>query len=361
MKKKYYLFLIPSLVIFSVIQISLAEELAEVNEPILNLSHFNDSEKGELNGQNEWSDVWNSLLVQDRVVFEGDKAIKNQDDFAAASYKELDDSFIEKGVISLKIKIRNNSFSDNQDIFGLYRGIGEDYIALLRFANDFDGRENMLLISLAGSTDVQELGTLTQGEWHKISLGWRNEDFKVRIKIDDNEWTDWFESQTEWDTEQFGVKITLPEADKYGDFYIDDIKSFIGYGEPVVQETEESTATTTIKSDLDEGEIVTAQIDGDLILETSTETATSTSPILDFILDLVEDIKEAVTGTSEESTPPEVPAVPEVETPVEAPIEELPAPIPEVETPVVPVEEVPPPPQPISSEINNNETTTTTF
>ncbi|MBI5072009.1 hypothetical protein HZB93_03935 [Candidatus Falkowbacteria bacterium] len=162
------------------------------------------------------------------MKFQGTKAIKNQAEFGGIDYKELKKEFLENGVVSTEIQIDDNDFSDNQDLFGIYKGIGEEYVALFRFGNNFDNRSNMLLLSKANSTDVAEIGQITQGEWHKISLGWRKSDFKIRVKIDDNNWSEWFDSQTSWDNEPFGIRISAPSANDYGDFYFADIKSTVG-------------------------------------------------------------------------------------------------------------------------------------
>lgn len=210
---------------------------------------FDGYENGNLNGQGGWSDAWNSLLVQDAVTFGGDKAIQNRAGVGAIGYKELSDEFSEKGVVSVKIRIDGNSFSDNQNVFGLYKGMNEEYVALFRFGNHFDGLKNMLLLSIAESADVAEVEQITQGEWHKISIAWRNGDFKIRIKVDNNDWTEWFPSQTTWNKDEpLGIRVSLPEADRYGNFYIDDIKSFVAYEEPVydpVLLVEETTSDTT--------------------------------------------------------------------------------------------------------------------
>lgn len=128
--------------------------------------------------------------------------------------------FFEAGVVSAEMRIDRNSFSDNQDLFGIYKGIGEEFIALFRFANNFDNRQNMLLLSVAESADTVELGQITQREWHKLSLGWRSSDFKIRVRVDNNDWSEWFDSQTSWGEDSFGVRITMPPAQDYGDFYL---------------------------------------------------------------------------------------------------------------------------------------------
>ena len=187
--------------------------------------NFDNDNNGDLNGQDGWSNVWNPLFVQDAVTFQGTKAIKNDAQFGAAGYKELPKEFLDAGVVSAEVRIDGNSFSDNQDLFGVYKGIGEEYIALFRFANNFDNRQNMLLLSIADSADVIELGQMTQGEWHKISLGWRKSDFKIRVKVDNNSWTEWFDSQTSWEGGPFGIRISSPAANDYGNFYFADVNS----------------------------------------------------------------------------------------------------------------------------------------
>lgn len=195
--------------------------------------NFEAYQTGDLNGQSGWSDVWNSPLIQQEVVFEGIQAVKNQHGFATGAYKGLSDSFVTEGVTSIKIRVDNNSHSDNQDIFGLYKGIGEEYIALFKFANDFEGHSNKLLLSVAGSTETKTVGSFSQGEWHKISLAWRDSDFRIRVKVDNGEWSGWFSSQTTWNTRSdLGLKISLPDVKNYGNFYIDDLKSFVGSEEP---------------------------------------------------------------------------------------------------------------------------------
>ena len=185
--------------------------------------NFDIYKNGDLNGQDGWSDVWNTLTVQDEITFDGTKAIKNQK-FGGIGYKDFPRGFFEAGVVSAEIQIDNNSFSDNQDLFGIYKGIGEEFIALFRFANNFDSRQNMLLLSVAESTDIMELGQITQGEWHNISLGWRNSDYKIRIKVDDNDWSEWFDSQTSWGGgNPFGIRINLPPTGDYGDFYLSNL------------------------------------------------------------------------------------------------------------------------------------------
>jgi hypothetical protein len=245
---KTYFFFFTSFILISVSFLAypvLAQNILPPADPV----DFDSYENGNLNGQDGWSDAWNSLVVQDVVTFAGDKAIKNQAAVGAVGYKELSDEFSEKGVVSVKVQIEGNSFSDNQNVFGLYKGMSEEHIALFRFGNNFDNRQNMLLLSIAESADVTEVGQITQGEWHKISIAWRNSDFNIRLKVDNNDWTEWFPSQTTWnDEESLSMKIALPEANKYGNFYLDDIKSFIAYEEPIydpVLLVEEVVSATT--------------------------------------------------------------------------------------------------------------------
>lgn len=230
--KKYFLFYF-SFVLIAVSFLTytvFAQNVLPSAEPV----DFDSYENGNLNGQDGWSEAWNSLLVQDTVTFAGDKAIRNRAGVGAIGYKKLSHEFFEKGVFSVKIRIEENSFSDNQNLFGLYKGMNEEYVALFRFGNNFDSRQNMLLLSIAESDDVMQVEQITQGEWHKVSIAWRNSDFNIRIKVDNNDWTEWFPSQTTWNEgESLAIKVALPEAHKYGNFYLDDIKSFVAYEEPI--------------------------------------------------------------------------------------------------------------------------------
>jgi hypothetical protein len=227
--KKYLILSLSLFCIYAVTTYSLAQSIPE--DAVF--GDFDNYEKGDLNEQGGWSDSWNAPLVQDEMVFGGAKALKNQYEFGTAGYKELPSSYLDAGVMSVKMRIDNNSFSDNQDVLGLYKGVGEEYVALVRFAHNFEDRNNMLLISVAGSSDTRELGQITQGEWHKVSLAWRSSDYSIRVKVDNNEWTEWFSSQTTWiGSRAFGEKIALPAAREYGNFYLDDVRSFIGSEEP---------------------------------------------------------------------------------------------------------------------------------
>lgn len=253
---------------------------------------------GRLNGQDGWSSAWNSPTVQDAITFDGQTALQNKTDVGTASYKAFEDELFEAGVMSTKIRIDNNTFSDNQDIFGLYKGIGEEFVALFRFGNNFDNRTNTLLLSIAESADVREIGSFSQGQWHKISVGWRRSDFSLRVKIDDGTWSEWFSSQTSWGSNgPLGMKVSLPNAATYGTFYQDDIASFAGYEEPagnalVVATSSTATdalrllsinlSTTSLTANLDDGKIVTATFDGIVEVPTTssaTDTSATTTPI----------------------------------------------------------------------------------
>lgn len=212
--------------LFSFLACSVAITLGVTNFVLADngFGNFNRYENGNLNWQDGWSDVWNSLMVQDIMVSEGTKTLKNPENFSGTAYKNLPAGASEVGVVSAEIKIDSNSFSDNQYLLGIFKGIGEEYIALFRFANNFDNRQNMLLLSMAESADVIELGQITQGEWHTISLGWRKSDFKIRVRVDNNDWSEWFDSQTSWgEGEPFGIRIDLPQANIYGDFYLSNL------------------------------------------------------------------------------------------------------------------------------------------
>lgn len=195
------------------------------------LGNFDAYQDGDLNSQAGWSDSWNSLTVQDQVFFSGTKAIKNQTLVGGIGYKAIPVEAVSGGVISTKIKITGNSLADNQEILGLFKGESDDSVAIFRFANNFDNRHNLLLLSRAGSTDTMPVGQITQDEWHKIMIGWRQSDFKVRFKLDNQDWTDWLDSQTTWDDSAFGVRLTLPAARDFGDWYLDDLNYFIGEDE----------------------------------------------------------------------------------------------------------------------------------
>ena len=110
-------------------------------------------------------------------------------------------------------------------------------MALFRFANNFNNYSNTLLLSVANSTETVSIGQLAQGGWHSVSIAWRDSDFSIRIKIDNNAWSDWFSSQTTWDpTSSFGAKITLPPANQYGDFYLDNLQTLMVNEESIASE-----------------------------------------------------------------------------------------------------------------------------
>lgn len=234
-------------------------------------SDFDMYRNGNLNKQNGWSDSWNSLQVQDNIVFSGTRGLKNRTTFEAVGYKELPSTFLHEGVATIKINILNSEFGDERAVFGLYKGETEDFVATVRFGHNFNGNNNSLLLSRAGSTEVIHLGEITQEEWHKIAIAWRQDDYSIRIKVDNNQWTEWLDSQTTWtENESLGIRLTLPPAQTHGDFYIDDLNVFEGTDEPhfdpvllqdtqdnVIQsdetQTNESTTTpiTTITADTD--------------------------------------------------------------------------------------------------------------
>ncbi len=304
----------------------------------INVGDFEAYENGDLNDQNGWSDSWNPPQVQDELAFDGIKAIKNQEDFETAGYKELPEGFFENGIISAKIRIDKNDFSDNQQLFGIFKGIGEEYIALFRFANKFNGYDNTILFSKAGSTDTMTLGEITQGEWHKLSLGWRRSDFKIRVKIDNEEWTPWFDSQTTWqENESFGMRVTLPPSLDYGDFYLDDFKYFIGNEEPyydpllLVEETKTSETPDEIVETPEETPLVT---ETETDLSQTAAVSEADSGIVDTVVETLLDII-GVDDTAEETPIPE--------TSTESNVEEAPA------------------PSSVTGDTNTNGTTTTEF
>lgn len=268
MKKNIIVFCLPIL-IFSLTSSALAQATD-------NFADVDNYQQGNLNGQDGWSRGWNTLLVQGDIIFDGSSAIKNQKNVGGIGYKDLPGNLFDAGVVSMQIRIDANNFSDNQDIFGIFKGIGEESLALVRFANNFNGYSNTLLISVAGSTDTEEIGRITQGEWHRISLAWRESDFNIRVKIDDHEWSEWFSSQTSWSKgEPLGIRINLPAADDHGDFYIDGLETFVGT-EIVLTVTEEEKEvplndSITSLVDTTSTSIVTVTIDGEL-----PSTATST-------------------------------------------------------------------------------------
>lgn len=316
---------------------------------------------GKLNGQDGWSNGWNSPQVEENIAFEGQNALQNQSGFGTASYKALDQDFFQAGVVSIRLRIDNNSFSDNQDIFGLYKGISEEFVALFRFGNNFDNRQNMLLLSIAESAEVQEIGTITQGTWHKISLGWRNTDSNIRLKIDDTQWTPWFHSQTTWSQNgPLGIKVALPDARTYGDFYVDEIQTFVGYEEPIeeplvlatstatdaLRQLSISLSTTSITANLDDGLIVVASLDGNpqaptssSSTETEAEADTGTS-VGQFLLDIAKTVVDIFTGGTDTTSPP-------TEAPLLEPQDSVP-----VENTV---------PSSVQADTENNDVTTTTF
>ncbi len=252
-------------------------------QTVTDFAHFDTYKNGDLNRQDGWSDVWNSPLIQSETTFDGGKAIRNQKNFGTAVYKPLPEEFLDAGVVSAEIRIEGNALSDNHDIFGVFKGIGEEYIALFRFANNFDGYENMLLISVAGSTETKEIGNLMQNEWHKISLGWRKSDFNIRVKLDGNEWSEWFSSETSWmQREFFGVRISLPDAYHYGDFYLDNMIVSIGTEEIPVAPPEVALIVVpeSITASLDptDTSITTATLDD---ATTSTIQESITAPLTD--------------------------------------------------------------------------------
>lgn len=267
-------------------------------------------ERGDLNGQDGWSSSWNSLLVQDDDVLQGTKYITNQKDFLGMSYKELGEDYLENGVLSMKIKIENNFLAENLDLFGLYKGEGEDFIALLRFANEYNEYKNRLLLSRASSAEVINLGSLSQGEWHTVSLAWRKSDFMIRVKIDDQEWSEWMSSEDRWEQgKAFGVKISMPDERNYGNFYYTDIKSSIG--------TEILPPTIDI---IDSGIVIIS----DPALETPAVT-TDAEPslievIVEFILDVIGLGDPEVPATSTTDTVVPDPATNPVADPVIAPL-----------------------------------------
>jgi hypothetical protein len=144
------------------------------------------------------------------------------------AYKELDQQFVDTGVLTFFVKVENNSYADDQPIAGIFKGVGEEFIALLRFSNNFNDSKDGLLLSRAGSTETIAVGEVAQGFWHKVSLGWRAEDYSFRVKIDYGAWSPWFQSQTTWGNEEsFGVRVSLPPALEYGDFYINGLAAFV--------------------------------------------------------------------------------------------------------------------------------------
>jgi hypothetical protein len=257
--------------------------------PVRDLGEY---ENGDLNGQDGWSSAWNSLLVQDDDVLQGTKYITNQKDFLGMSYKELGEDYLENGVLSMKIKIENNFLAENLDLFGLYKGEGEDFIALLRFANEYNEYKNRLLLSRASSAEVINLGSLSQGEWHTVSLAWRKSDFMIRVKIDDQEWSEWMSSEDRWEQgKAFGVKISMPDERNYGNFYYADIKSSIG--------TEILPPTIDI---IDSGIVIIS----DPALETPAATTDAEPSLIEVIVEFILD----VIGLGD----PEVPATPTTDT-----------------------------------------------
>jgi len=312
--------------------------LAQSILPTTDSVNFDSYTNGNLNGQDGWSDSWNSLLVQDEMMFAGSKALRNQTSFGAIGYKKLSDEFSEKGVISVKMRIDGNDFSDNQDVFGIYKGMNEESVALFRFGNNFNNRQDMLLLSIAESADVIDVGQITQGEWHKVSIAWRNSDFKIRIKVDNDDWSEWFSSQTTWNEgESLAMKVALPEANKYGNFYLDDIKSFIAYDEPeydpilLIQKAE----PLEISENSDEEIPPTTEVE----IETDsspTETVVDVdSGILDTIVDTIPDIIDEGDTTEE--------VIPTPETSTDSTVEES------------------TPPSSVIGDENTNDTITTTF
>ena len=224
MKKFLSLFLL----LFLITAFGSARNSASAGSDIANLSDYND---GDLNGQDGWSTDWNSLLIQDSLMTDGTKAVRNQPDFEALAYKDIPADFVEAGSLTFAFRVENNSLSPYQGFLGLYNGIGEDSIALFKFANNIDAYDNELVLSVANSADVLDLGPLAQDKWHQVSLAWRASDYKIRVKLDDSAWSDWFGSQTSWGGgNAFGVRLDMPPANSYGNFYLGGLSLSAGDG-----------------------------------------------------------------------------------------------------------------------------------
>lgn len=300
---------------------------------------FEHYEVRELNGQDGWSDVWNTLLIDDAVRMNGSKSLSNQDEVMGIAYKEFPKKFVDAGVISTYIRVENNSFSDNQPIIGLFKGITEESVAIVGFSNNYNEQVNMLTLSHAGASGIIPVGQIQQGVWQKIAIGWRTSDSSLRVKLNDGEWSPWVSSETTWGGEElFGVRISLPAALQYGKFYLNSLMAFVGE-EIITEETpvaEVNVATSTELIIQDQEVITTSTLDTETIPVISEIVKDTVVEVLEGATSVVEEVVlategEVVVSPDTEVLSTEVPV--EVVTSTPPPQEEiLTAPVPEVES-----------------------------
>ncbi len=182
--------------------------------------NFNNLSNGDLNNQSGWTNEWNSLIVQDTEVYAG-KAIKNHSDYAGLTYQEFPTEAKNEGEVSFVFKIDNNYYADMQEIVGIYNGIGEVNLVNIRFVNNYDDYNNALLAFTADYPQGLLLGEVTQGSWSQLTISWRQKDARLRIKYN-SFLSPWINSSSMWDNQsQLGIRVHLPGAQNYGNFYFD--------------------------------------------------------------------------------------------------------------------------------------------
>ena len=182
--------------------------------------NFNNLSNGDLNNQSGWTNEWNSLIVQDSEVYAG-KAIRNHSDYAGLAYQEFPTEAKNEDEVSFVFKIDNNYYADMQEIVGIYNGIGEVNLVNIRFANNYDDYSNTLLAFTADYPQGLSLGQVTQGVWNQLTISWRQKDARLRVKYN-SFLSPWISSSSMWDSQsQLGVRVHLPGAENYGNFYFD--------------------------------------------------------------------------------------------------------------------------------------------
>ena len=203
---------------------------SKVEDVVVN---FDTYESADLNGQDGWSDAWNSLIAEESITAQNGegKALKSHAHFGGIGFRTIPQEFYENGGARIKFRAHNNDFSDDQQIISLFKKNTQEFIASVRFTNGFNTLNNTLLASESSTEDPEVLGGIDQDSWHTIALEWNMSDHTVRAHVDDQPWTEWFSPQAGWSTDDdVGVMLSLPQTSGYGNLYLDDLEVYIPQG-----------------------------------------------------------------------------------------------------------------------------------
>jgi hypothetical protein len=146
--------------------------------------NFNSYNDGNLNGQGGWSG-YAAYKVQGTIVKEGAKAIK----FVGTGGYEYITKYgtqFPAGMIGCYIRVNNLNAS-----FRVNFCEGDNQMDFIYLSSD----------GYLHSYRCGVLGAITIDTWHWIQWEWRTSpDKKIRARVDDGAWTDWFDPWHSWAT-----------------------------------------------------------------------------------------------------------------------------------------------------------------